>query len=64
MERAVRLGCDLDYNQAIRAHLRAAGGQLFEDLRAVTQLREFFLEAIHLQRARVPGSALRDPRLG
>jgi len=47
---AVRLGTDRDYREEICSKIASAGDVLFEDLEAVSQLEEFFGQAVEASR--------------
>ncbi|MCA9211998.1 MAG: tetratricopeptide repeat protein [Planctomycetales bacterium] len=55
VQRAVRLGTDRDYREAVSSKILSASDVLYDDTAAVDELREFFLESAHLARAESGG---------
>ena len=44
---ALRLGCDRDYREGVRAGILESGRAVFEDTSCVRELEEFFVNAVY-----------------
>ncbi len=51
IDKAVQLGTDVSYREAVRARILAANHVLYEDIEAVQEFQQFFRQAIDLARS-------------